>query len=193
MKTIFVDVDTQLDFLYPTGALYVPGAESIVDAVARLNQHAGAQGIPLISTMDAHRENDAEFLNWPPHCIVGCLGQRKPVATQLNEQVIIPYDTEPAVLPAAKQTIVQKRVLDVFRNPNLPRVLEHLGGERYVVYGVVTEVCVQHAVQGLLKTGAKVAIVQDAVRGLAEADVQRMYSEAKAQGAELTSVSEVLG
>ena len=30
MNTVFFDVDTQIDFLYPAGALYVPGAESIV-------------------------------------------------------------------------------------------------------------------------------------------------------------------
>ena len=30
MSTIFLDVDTQLDFLSPSGVLYVPGAERIV-------------------------------------------------------------------------------------------------------------------------------------------------------------------
>ena len=35
MKTVFFDIDTQLDFLYPAGALYVPGAERIVPAIAR--------------------------------------------------------------------------------------------------------------------------------------------------------------
>jgi nicotinamidase/pyrazinamidase len=34
--TVFFDVDTQLDFLYPAGALHVPGAESIVPQVAAL-------------------------------------------------------------------------------------------------------------------------------------------------------------
>ena len=32
MKTVFMDVDTQLDFLYPAGALYVPGAERLISA-----------------------------------------------------------------------------------------------------------------------------------------------------------------
>jgi nicotinamidase/pyrazinamidase len=54
MKTVFFDVDSQLDFLYPAGALYVPGAERIVPAIARLNRFAGERGIPVISTMDAH-------------------------------------------------------------------------------------------------------------------------------------------
>ena len=40
MKTAFFDVDTQIDFLYPAGALYVPGAERIVPAIAALNRYA---------------------------------------------------------------------------------------------------------------------------------------------------------
>ena len=36
MKTIFFDVDTQLDFLYPAGALYVPRAETIVAQLGEL-------------------------------------------------------------------------------------------------------------------------------------------------------------
>ena len=54
MKTVFFDIDSQLDFLYPAGALYVPGAERIVPAIARLNRFAAAHGIPVISTTDAH-------------------------------------------------------------------------------------------------------------------------------------------
>ena len=40
MNTAFFDVDTQLDFVLPAGALYVPGAESILPAVVRLNRWA---------------------------------------------------------------------------------------------------------------------------------------------------------
>ena len=60
MKTVFVDVDTQIDFLFPAGALYVPGAERLLPAIARLNHFAAAQGIPLISTTDAHSEDDPD-------------------------------------------------------------------------------------------------------------------------------------
>ena len=64
MKTVFVDVDTQIDFLFPAGALYVPGAERLLPAIARLNHFAAAQGIPLISTTDAHREDDMASLQF---------------------------------------------------------------------------------------------------------------------------------
>src|SRR5271154_3596964 len=66
MKTVFFDIDTQIDFVYPAGALYVPGAEHILPVVGQLNRHAPA----LISTMDAHSEDDPEFQVFPHHCVV---------------------------------------------------------------------------------------------------------------------------
>src|SRR5579862_3955942 len=107
MKTVFFDVDTQIDFLYPAGALYVPGAERIVTAIARLNHYAAAHGIPLISTMDAHSEDDPEFKTWPSHCVAGCAGQRKPQATLVDKS-------------GGRQIIVEKQALDCFTNPDLP-------------------------------------------------------------------------
>src|SRR5579863_10023282 len=80
MKAFF-DIDTQIDFVSPTGALYGPGAERVVPAVAALNRYAGAHGIPLISTMCAHPVDAREFQVWPPHCIVGTAGQQKAPAT----------------------------------------------------------------------------------------------------------------
>src|SRR5450755_3972442 len=56
MSALFIDVASQLDFLCPAGALYVPGAERIVPAIAELNRYAAARGIPVLSTVDAHAE-----------------------------------------------------------------------------------------------------------------------------------------
>jgi nicotinamidase-related amidase len=61
MRTVFFDIDTQIDFLFPAGALYAPGAEKIIGTVATLNRYAAKHGIPVVSTMDAHSENDPEF------------------------------------------------------------------------------------------------------------------------------------
>src|ERR1700677_4355342 len=74
MKTVFFDIDTQIDFVYPAGALYVPGAENILPLVGELNRHAPV----LISTMDAHSEDDPEFQIFPHHCVVGPPAQHKP-------------------------------------------------------------------------------------------------------------------
>ena len=174
MKTVFVDVDTQIDFLFPAGALYVPGAERLLPAIARLNHFAAAQGIPLISTTDAHSENDPEFRQWPPHCVAGTIGQLKPAETLV-----------------ANQIIVEKQALDVFSNPSFPALLERLAADRYVVYGVATDYCVRCAVTGLLATGKPVSLVTDAIAAVDPAAGERTIDEFMARGGTLTTVAEV--
>jgi nicotinamidase/pyrazinamidase len=189
MNTVFFDIDSQLDFLYPAGALYVPGAERIVPAIAHLNHFAAAHGIPVVSTTDAHAENDVEFAVWPPHCIAGTWGQHKAEATLLANRVIVP--NRPCELTAAPQIIIEKQTVDVFAAQNLPRVVELLNADRFVVYGVVTEICVLYAVRGLLKTGKPVAVVTDAVATLKAEDSERALQEMCAGGATLTRAAEI--
>ena len=93
--TAWLDIDTQIDFVFPAGALYGAGAERVIPAVAELNHYAKEHGIPVISTMCAHPEDSQEFRIWPPHCVVGTVGQRKPAATLLGDstkQIIIEKD-----------------------------------------------------------------------------------------------------
>ena len=124
MRTVFVDVDTQLDFLFPAGALYVPGAEHIILSVAQLNHHAEAHGIPLLSTADAHAEDDPEFAAWPPHCVAGTLGQRKPAATLLVSRMVIPNKDVSGVLDGASQYILEKQTIDLFETKTARHVLD---------------------------------------------------------------------
>jgi nicotinamidase/pyrazinamidase len=189
MTTVFIDVDTQLDFLFPSGALYVPGAERIVPAVASLNRYAAANGIPVVSTADAHAENDPEFQTWPHHCVAGCWGQRKAEATLLPNRVVIP--NRDVAIEVAPQIIVEKQTVDVFQAPNLARVIERLAAERFVVYGVVTEICVLYAVRGLVKFGKPVTVVTDAVETLAEENGRKALAEACSLGARLAGSSAV--
>lgn len=192
MKTVCFDVDTQIDFLYPAGALYVPGAETIVDTVAALNRWAASRGIPAISTMDAHTEDDPEFRAWPPHCVAGTTGQQKPAATLLEKRVTIPNTPGLPEFDAAQQFLLEKQSLDCFTSVNLAALLKRLAGERYVVYGVVTEICVKFAAMGLLKTGARVELVTDAVRSLNDADRGKFLAEFQAAGGVLTTSAEAM-
>jgi len=191
MKTVFFDVDTQIDFLFPAGSLYVPGAETIVPLIAKLNRHAGAHAIPVVSDMDAHSENDAEFRVWPHHCVVGTEGQQKPQDTLLETRVVIPSTKVEFKLGGAQQIILEKQVLDCFRNPNLPDLLAQLNADRYVVYGVVTEICVRFAAFGLLKTGKRVELVTDAVRSLNQQEAEQMMADFTGAGGVLTTSAEV--
>jgi nicotinamidase/pyrazinamidase len=65
-------------------------------------------------------------------------------------------------------------------------LLDEMGAERCVVYGVVTEICVKHALFGLLKTGRSVELVTDAVKSLDEDAAAQMIVEFTAQGGKLT-------
>jgi len=189
MSTVFIDVDTQLDFLFPSGALYVPGAERIVPAVARLNRYAAANNIPIISTTDAHTESDPEFKVWPHHCVAGTLGQRKAEATLLPNRIVIPNRAVPIDL--APQIVVEKQTVDVFQAPNLSRVIDRLAADRFVVYGVVTEICVLYAVRGLAKLGKPVTVVTDAIETLSEVNSRQALEEARSLGATLSNSHEI--
>jgi nicotinamidase/pyrazinamidase len=184
MKTVFFDIDTQIDFVYPAGGLYVPGAEHILPVVGELNRRA-----PLvISTMDAHSEDDPEFQIFPPHCVLGTAGQHKPAVTLLDQRVTVPAP----VTADVRQLILEKQHLDCFTSPYLEPLLAELDANRYVVYGVVTEICVRHAVFGLLKSGKPVELVTDAVKALDEQKAREMFTAFTAAGGRLTNSSEVL-
>ena len=171
MNTVFFDVDTQLDFVNPSGALYVPGAEKRIPAIVALNRRAAR----VVSTVDAHAENDIEFRTWPPHCIGGTLGQRKPAE----------------VLVGGSQIVFEKTTTDAFLNPRLLPLLAELAADRYVVYGVVTEICVRFAALGLLATGKQVDVVTDAIELLNPAAASAFYAEFTARGGRLVTSSEI--
>jgi nicotinamidase/pyrazinamidase len=193
--TLFFDVDTQVDFLLPVGALYVPLGEKLIPALARLTEFAARQNIPLLSTADAHDPQDSEFAQWPPHCVAGTLGQKKVPETVLPGAVVIP--NSPGPLPEgwqrAPQITIEKQTTDAFETTTLGRVLEARPARRVVLYGVVTEVCVLSAARGLLKRNVQLDIVTDAIRELDRARGAQALAELQAAGARLVSVNDATG
>lgn len=196
MKTVYFDVDTQFDFILPTGGLYAPGAERILGRVSALNRHAIATGSVLVSTMDAHSEDDPEFQAWPPHCIVGTFGQRKPESTLLASRAVVSSKAgawlDGGNSALAGQILLEKQNVDCFTNPNLAALLEALDADRYVVYGVVTEICVQYAAFGLLATGKPVDIVEDAIRSLSDERAAETLQGVRERGGRVVSSTSVL-
>ncbi|MEX2261015.1 MAG: isochorismatase family protein [Bryobacteraceae bacterium] len=193
MTTVFLDIDTQIDFMFPAGALYVPGAEKILPSIVRLNRFAAERGFQLVSTMCAHSENDPEFKEWPPHCVVGTTGQQKPADTLLDRSLTVTAQsasTEPRAL-ASGQIILEKQQIDLFTNPALPDLLRRLNAGRYVVYGVVTEHCVRCAAFGLLDTKKPVTLVQDAIAEVDPVKADRVLREFVEKGGTLSTVSEI--
>lgn len=189
MKTVYFDIDTQIDFLYPAGALYVPGSEALVERIASLNRGAAARNILVVSTADAHSEDDVEFKAWPHHCVAGALGQSKPLSTLLEKRMAIPNAPRKIEVGGVQQIVLEKQTTDCFTNVNIQALLTALNADRYVVYGVVTEICVKNALMGLLATGRRVELVTDAVKELNAVAAAEMIAAFQAQGGFLTTCS----
>jgi nicotinamidase/pyrazinamidase len=189
---VFLDIDTQRDFLDPAGALYIPGSEVILANLARLTAFARAQGIPVVATACAHAAGDLELRAFPPHCMAGTLGQERVPATAWPGGEVLAADAlHFGDLP--HHLTIEKRAFDLFSHPDADRLigLYRRVHPTFVVYGVATDYCVKAAVCGLLNRGSAVALVVDAVHPIdreAEAD---LLTEFVHRGALLTLTSVV--
>ena len=190
---VFFDVDTQVDFMCPTGRLYVPGAEQIVPNLQRLMNWARENEVPVISSADAHSPDDPEFKIWPPHCLLGTPGQRRIPETRFPAPVVI--SCRPGVFqPPARwvgQFIVEKPTYSVEDNPNFNAILQALGSRRAVVFGVVTEYCVLASALALRRRGFEVDVVVDAIKPLTEEGGSKALAEMAAAGVRMVTTAEV--
>jgi len=195
---IFFDVDTQRDFMDSAGALYVPGAEAIRPNIERLLRAAGERRLTTISSRCAHETGDPEFKIFPPHCIDGEPGAER-VFADLPElprqEIAADAGANPqAQLQPATHYIVKKKVFDLFSNQWLEGLRRRgdFKGEPCVVFGVATDYCVRACALGLAEAGARVLLVEDAIRGVAVETTSRTIDEMRAAGVEFTTTDEVL-
>jgi nicotinamidase/pyrazinamidase len=189
----FFDVDTQVDFMRPTGRLYVPGAEQIVPNLDRLMRWAGANEVPVISSADAHSPDDPEFKIWPPHCVAGTPGQRRIPETLFPSPVVIPCRHGAFHPPAhwVGQFIVEKPTYSSQDNPNYEAILQAMGLRHAVVFGVATEFCVLADTLALCRRGFEVDVVIDAIQAITEAGGREAMEEMLAAGARMVTTAEV--
>ncbi|MEM9455377.1 MAG: cysteine hydrolase family protein [Myxococcota bacterium] len=78
MRRILVDVDSQVDFALPKGALYVPAEPGVRAAIEAALTEAEAAGDPIVGSVDSHAYDAWEFEAnggpFPPHCVKGTPG-----------------------------------------------------------------------------------------------------------------------
>jgi nicotinamidase/pyrazinamidase len=195
-KTVFWEVDAQVDFMLPGGKLYVPGAERILPNIERLVGAAIEAGALVVSSGDSHPEGDVEFERFPPHCLRGTSGARIVPQGLSANFCTIPNDRSPPMpshVLSFPQVIFEKQTLDVFDNPHAGALVERLPADAdYVVFGVVTEYCVKCAAQGLLRRHRKVAIVKDAIESLDADAGRKTLEELQSLGARLISTDDAL-
>lgn len=203
---LFLDVDTQVDFLDPNGALPVPGGEGLSSNLARLTRAARTRGVPVIATvLDRHPdggevadEPDYRY-SFPPHCLHGTRGQEKVTETSLPEARVIDREDKAAAdlrgdVDASEQSLLLvKERFDPFRARNLGRLLDEVRPRRIVVYGVPLDQSVRFTVDGLLERGyTDLAVVRDAVAGLDEERAADLVAAWDDRGVDLVTTDDVL-
>ena len=193
-KTVFVDIDTQFDFMNPNGALYVPDAENIIDNIKRLFDYAKEYKIKILSSTDAHQVDDPEFKLFPPHCVKDTPGNQKIEASTCKDNIIIEnieQDITESMLDH-EQIIVESQTFDIFEGINTDEIVKKLDAHNYVVFGVAADYCVKEAVLGLLKYGYNVSLVTDATKAITKEGKEEALKEMKDAGAVFTTTEDVI-
>ena len=195
-RIFFADIDTQRDFMLPTGALYVPGAERLIPKLRRLFDFAKKNDVHILSSADAHSAADPEFRQFPAHCVKGTEGQRKLEETLLPHPLVLSNQAmdRNLVQDVGKhlQIIVEKQTLDVFSNPVTERLLRILPS-RAIVFGVTTEYCVQAACLGFRRNGVQTVLLSDAVEALSHKTGKEALNNLRQAGVEFTTLDALLG
>lgn len=195
-KFIFWEVDTQSDFMLPGGKLYVPRAEKLLPNIRKLTDAARQGRVFLVSHGCYHTKDDPEFATFPPHCIKGTSGAAFVPEALTGKVVTVPNDLRAAVprdLSSYQQVLLEKQTLDIFQSRHADELLDRLDGDaEFVVFGVVTEYCVQLAAKGLLERGRRVSVVRDAIETLKAQDGNRTISELQTLGAKFISTEQAL-
>lgn len=200
-NVVFWEVDVQADFMLPGGKLYVPQAEEIIPAIRQLVVACRDAGALLISSADAHNPADPELQQWPPHCMKGTAGAEIIPEARLEDALFVPNDPGwklPADFARHQQLVIQKNELNVFTNPHTGQLLNDLSragireDAEFIVFGVVTEYCVQFAAEGLLQRWKKIAVVADAIKEIDIAKGECSLRDFQAHGARLTTTAEVV-
>ena len=154
-KNILVRIDFQNDFVHPHGALTISNPDLIERNQKFADSLFSTSFDKIIETYDTHfNETYPETFesgNYPAHCIFGTWGW----------QQAAPFKPELDVIKIFKSTtnlwneVKQYRFLD-----------ENFRDDNVYICGVLSDVCVQQAMNGFLKRGANVILFNDLCQGI---------------------------
>ncbi len=193
-KTVFVDIDTQFDFMNPRGNLYVPDAEDIIDNIRKLFGYAEEHKIQILSSIDAHTVDDPEFRIFPAHCIKDTAGNQKINESTCDDNIVIENREQKITESIVNhdQIIVESQTFDIFESINTEQIVNALDSCNYVVFGVATDYCVKAAVLGLLKRGYNVSLVMDATKAITKGGGKKSLNEMEGAGAVFTTTENII-
>lgn len=140
-KPALVVIDIVNDFV--TGIFGSARAKDTADRISKQLKRIGKE-IPVIFTKDSHIKGDPEFKVWGEHCIDGTEG------SQLYPAL---YEIE--------GYHIKKRHFDSFYESDLDGLLRALSVSRLYMFGISTDICVQHTVSGAFFRYYDITVVED--------------------------------
>ena len=194
-RNFLIDVDTQNDFLHPSGRACVRNYEEVLTNIRRIMAWARRGKVPVISTAEVYPNNNG--CSEMSYCLDGTEGQRKVPCTLLNDRASFPADNTNAlpadVLLAYRQVILHKRCIDPFDEPRIERLLSEVQADEFILIGAGTEDAVRATALGLLHRGRKVRIIVDALGSRNNREAKLALRKMEAKGAQLIMTEDVAG
>jgi nicotinamidase-related amidase len=192
---ILVDMNTQCDFLLPTGAVPVANRAQILPNIRRLMNWARIEEMPVMSSLECHRPGES-LKGLPLHCIDRSGGQRKLPFTLMARRMVIhadnTFDLPLDPFRRYQQLIFTKRSVDFLSNPKADRLVNSLFVGHVVVFGVLAEQCVRALVLGLLTRQIRTVVVSDACGHWCCNEADLALRQMGAKGAILVTTEELL-
>ena len=193
---VLVDLNTQRDFLDPVARCRIRNGRELVPAVRRVVAWAKWNHVPVVSSVDCHRDGESTHDGFPRHCIDGTSGQRKVPLTLFGARIRIEGDSTLAVpldlFDEYQQVIFRKRTHDLFGNPKADRFLTQLRTEEFVLFGVGLEFSIEALALGLLARNRKVTVVGDCCGYWSDSEADLALRRMHAKGVDLVSVEQLL-
>jgi nicotinamidase/pyrazinamidase len=202
-KYALLCVDVQNDFCPPNGALAVPGGTKIIPIINQLRAHY--QFDKIVLTLDNHTDDHISFIDthshnknlntfdtiqlddgteqtlWPPHCVINTVG------AQLHPDLHIEQDD----IQICKGMDPKYEFYSAFWSSNnqactqLAAILKQAQITHVVVVGLAYEYCVGNTALDARKEGFQTIVLEDAVQGLNETNMNKMKQRMLDAGVQL--------
>lgn len=162
-SVVVLDLNTQRDFCLPEGAYPVTNVQTLVPSLERLMDWVRRNQIPVVSSIDSHREAELSDSGVMRYAVDGSDGQRKVDFTKMPERINVQVDNTLSVpldlFQSYQQVVFRQRGKDLMSNPKADRFLTQLKTEEFVVVGNVVEGAVRSVTLGLVARGKSVTVV----------------------------------
>ncbi|MFB0526743.1 MAG: nicotinamidase [bacterium] len=184
-------VDVQNDFC-PGGALAVPEGDKIVPILNKCMMIFSRKKWPIFASRDWHPKESKHFKKfggpWPEHCIQNTRGARLHPNLRLpKETIILSKGMDPDKDSYSAFQAVNSKGTGFFE------LLKSSGIKELFIGGLATDYCVKSSVLDALKSGFKVKLLMDAIRGvnMKPKDSEEAIEEMVSRGAEKMTLEEL--